>query len=339
MITPFPAIVRAASRPASPGVVTRVEMKDLPGLARRLAAYESVDPYAVSAAYYGFTGRHGLWTYEEDGDVIPFCLHPNVPGTMLVFPSASPRGLKLAEGLLRNYLLPEGRVQLSRLLPETAAEAAARLPWAAKGRRYAVVDEPVLDWLFPVHTLSTSLVVAREGGAFEKFRNRLNRVDMSRITVDALDIGAHYDELMDLCRRWANDRARGNFSFDDLFEPHAAIVRLVRDSALDLKGTVIRMEGTCVGFGVWEMPSGPAGAASSVAFLAHGPSKGLPELLQLEMCRALEKDGVARACIGGSETEGLDTYKKKLQPVESLSLVTVEVTPDPAVVLPDTVRA
>lgn len=326
-MSPVLAAARRAKARARPeGRVARVGMQDLPALARRLAGRPGgPDPYLSSAAYYGFTGRHGLWTYEEDGDFIPFCAHPNVPGKTLIFPSASANGIALARNLLSACFTPGDAVQLARLTPRAAEEAVTRLSWTTQGYRYEIAEERVLDWLFPVHTLSTERVAAHRGGAFNAFRGRLYQADRARARVEALDIGAHYADLLSLSRRWAEARATPSRAFGDLFAPNAYILRMARESGLDLRGSVIYMDGACVSCAIWEMPPDRTRPASSVMMLAHGASKGLSELQQLERCRALRDDGIARVCIGGSETAGLDAHKRKLSPVESLPLVSVAV--------------
>jgi hypothetical protein len=317
--------MKTAPRPRKKpqGKVTKIGMKDLPAFAARLARCSSPDPYLVSASYYGFTGRHGLWIYEEGADFIPFCLHPNVPGQTLIFPSVSRNGLALAKNLIESHFSPEDDIRFARLSPRDAEEVVTHLSWTTKGRRYEVVEEHVLDWLFPVHTLSTGLVSERKGGAFENFRNCTHRVDRARIRVEPLDIRAHYFDLMALSLRWAKDRACARYSVSDLFDPHAAVIRMIRESGLDTGGSVVFMDDVCVSFAVWERPADKSLPASSVALLSHGPSRGLPEFQQFEMSRALRAEGIGRVCIGGSETVGLDTYKRKMNPVESLPLVSV----------------
>ncbi|MDD9901197.1 MAG: hypothetical protein OXT65_09490 [Alphaproteobacteria bacterium] len=309
------------------GIVTKISMRDLPVLAARLASCNSEDPYLVSAAYYGFTGRNGLWTYEEEGKgFILFCRHPNIPDKTLIFPSVNPQGIDLTKNLLQNYFTPEDDLQLARLTPWDAEEAVTRLSWITQGYHFEVMDELFLDWLYPVHTLSTKKVTEHKGGAFNAFRGRLYQVDQSRIRVEELDIDKHYFDLLSLSMKWARDRADGQYTVKDMFEPNLHILRMARKSGLDMRGTVIYMDDACVSFSIWEMPVDKSRPASSAMMLAHGPSKGLSELQQLERCRALQDAGVERVCIGGSETPGLDAHKKKMAPVESLALKSVSVS-------------
>jgi hypothetical protein len=60
------------------------------GLFFALLGKESdLDSYATSPVYYAFTGRKGLWLYQDGNSYVPLCWHPNVDGQILVFP---PRG-------------------------------------------------------------------------------------------------------------------------------------------------------------------------------------------------------------------------------------------------------
>lgn len=319
----IPAILKAT--PRKEGKIRKIGMSDLPTLAAALSAQSGLDPYALSAAYYGYTGRHGLWVYEEGEDFIPFCLHPNVPGKILLFPGVGLKGALLARNFLRDGFMPGNEVQLARIDAATSAELANRLTWTSPAHSFESQDEAVLDWLYPVHTLSTALVCAHEGGAFKDFRKNTHRVDAGRITVMPLDIDAHYFDLLSLSQAWARDHASAAYSVQDLLEPHTYIIKMIRESGLDLQGSVIFMDGHCVSFAAWEMPVVPSLPAVSVASLSHGPSKGLSELQYLEMCRALAGKGIERVCIGGSETASLDAYKRKMNPVESVSLKSIAV--------------
>lgn len=311
------------AEPKPQGEIRKIEMGDLSRLADLLATCKSDDPYLVSAAYHGFTGRLGLWMYSEGSDFILFSLHPNTPEKILIFSGLSTRGAELAKNLVKSSFFPGSSFQLARLKAEQAAEAVTFLSWTTAGYDYAVCEEPVLDWLFPVHILSTDLVCQHTGQKFKDFRKNTHRVDAKRISIEPLDIRAHYFDLMSLSLTWAKDHFSESYSIDDLFKPHATIIKMLRDSDLDLRGSVIFMDGRCVSFAVWEMPSASDLPAISIASLSHGPSKGLSELQYLEMCKSLKDAGVARVCIGGSETASLDAYKRKMNPVESVSLKSV----------------
>lgn len=66
---------------------------------------------------------------------------------------------------------------------------------------------------------------------------------------------------------------------------------------------------------------------SSLFFPGCEHIKGMSEFIQWSMCRTLAASGIDRVCIGGSETEGLDRFKRKMRPVESLDLCTIAAYP------------
>ena len=54
--------------------------------------------------------------------------------------------------------------------------------------------------------------------------------------------------------------------------------------------------------------------------LADSEISGLSRFMIVDMCRTLSEKGFDRTCLGGSENEGLDHFKRLLRPVHSLSV-------------------
>jgi hypothetical protein len=69
-----------------------VDDEDLPALQALLDEHVCADPYQLSAAYFGLTGRKGLWLAAEGATAILLCRHPNLPHAMLAFPPLGPDG-------------------------------------------------------------------------------------------------------------------------------------------------------------------------------------------------------------------------------------------------------
>ncbi|HPF79095.1 MAG TPA: hypothetical protein PLF01_07355, partial [Alphaproteobacteria bacterium] len=77
-----------------------------------------------------------------------------------------------------------------------------------------------------------------------------------------------------------------------------------------------------IGFMLWEVPlKGKMIGNCMVHCTLY--DRGLSELLHYEMAKSLYEDGVEYLCLGGAETEGLDFFKRKMNPINSIELVTI----------------
>lgn len=96
----------------------------------------------------------------------------------------------------------------------------------------------------------------------------------------------------------------------------------MKDDRLCLHGQIIYYNGIPSAYCIWEERGT---VANAFAMSADREIAGLAEYNIVEACRLLREKGIQKLNIGGSETEGLNRYKKKFNPVESINLYTWEV--------------
>ena len=134
--------------------VERVTDANIPRFAELLAAEEDCDSYAVSPAYYAFTGRRGLWLYHYDGTYLPMCWHPNVDGQILVFPPRGKKNYAAITALLDEAPAPPLGFLLARFKPQEISQLKTFYAFVRRVS-FEPVEEEVLDWRYPARILST----------------------------------------------------------------------------------------------------------------------------------------------------------------------------------------
>ncbi len=179
------------------------------------------------------------------------------------------------------------------------------------------VEEKELDWAYPVHTLGTSKVADHRGNLFQQFRTKLNKLDRSRITVDDLQPHQHSEAVAKILKGW-------NGPEPEKLAPYQRLLDLF--GALPLRGRLAFQDGQPVGFSIWEETSQAEGLANGYAHIGLHEVPGMSRFVILDMCETLLARGFDRVCIGGSETEGLDQFKRQLRPVESLDLASYDIS-------------
>lgn len=296
-----------------PGV-RRVHDMQLPLLSDLLKHYAWTDPYCGSAAYFGLTGRHGLWLAMRNDTFMPICRHPNQPDKLLLFPPTGESWRGLLHHVQRNLARLPIRIQLARFPAEMThpiVTGSANPHW-----RQTSATEDALDWRYPVHVLDTTAVTHHEGQAFRDFRHNLNRAAKLTITSEALDPTRHHREVETIATAWAANR--NGRSTDDVAEPYLRLLALF--SRLPMRGRLHWIDGKPAAFSIWEETDAPRRIANSFADLTTGHYRGLSEFVMQDMAEQLSVQGFSRVCIGGSEVPGLDAYKRKLNPVESIAV-------------------
>lgn len=270
---------------------------------------DGADPFLRSAAYVSMTGRKGSWMYGDEQGALLVCRHPNRDGELLAFPPVGQSGAALLQDALADARLPPGRVQLARITQENH-DLTARLGVVAD-------REPVLDWAYPVHEVSTGAITARTGGQFNNLRGHLHRAVRSGLWWQELDGPRDRDEIADMARAWAERKAGQGFTTDDLIGPTMACLSLLDRKRGDLGGVVVRNAQGAVGFWIWDRISETK--AVSLVRISVG-RHGAAELGAVAAAELLHARGVSCFSLGGSETASLDHFKRKLGPVRSIDL-------------------
>ena len=283
---------------------------DLVALQESLAEEgEQTDPYARSATYFAMTGRHGLWKLERFGSAVLLCLHPNDDDTILVFPPRGPYGRTVLEMALRALKGNERNVRLAR------ADSHMALPTVATADMEKVAEE-MLDWRYAVHVLDTQRVSEHRGRRFQEVRTALNQMDDSRVEAVDLEPAKHGGNVRDIVEEWADDETAVRECYDRLLDLFVK---------LSLHGRILFYDGKASGFSIWEETEPERGLANAFAHIGLHDIRGMSRLVMVDMCRTLSERGISRVCIGGSENEGLDHFKRKFCPVESIDLCSYSV--------------
>lgn len=306
-----PALIAARTEPRLLPITSTM----LPVLMGIFKEAERQDPYLLSPAYFAMTGRKGLWVYGDNETMMMLARHPNDPGKLLLFPPIGNDPARLLRSVMAEPNRPDGELQLARLGPEDVYLGIDLNGYGLS----APQTEDVLDWTYPVHVLDTASIQNRSGPKFRDFRQNVNRAFGRNTWSKPIGISnsAHIETVRHITEKWVSGRE--DYSHGDLVEPTEAALDLMRTGKLPMQG-ILTYEGAMpAGFIIWEETDPARGIANSITALSVG-GKGADEFAMFKMCEHLQENGFREVCIGGSETPGLDAFKRKMNPVRSVSL-------------------
>jgi hypothetical protein len=291
-----------------------------------LAGEKGEDPYLLSPAYLRMTGRRGMDIIRLRDTFSFVCRHPNEPSKDMMFYPYGPE----KSDLIVNYCLEVnhsgsriphiGRVPAA-LANNLVDDVNSRLP---VGRHFQIAEEQVLDWRYPVHTLSTHQVAAAEGHDFKDFRKNLSRAGRLGLSAQKFDRDRTPQQITQIAMGWSHAHAATyQKPAHELAELYYWLGASMHQGMVDVDGYVVNKDNQPAAFVAWEKPQPGQKTVSSLASLSTVKDKGVNEYLYMLMCRDLSTQGVDQVCIGGSETSGLDAFKRKMQPVSSTKMVTL----------------
>lgn len=296
-------------------------------LADFLSGQSAADPYILSPAYLSMTGRRGSKVVKFRDTSAFICAHPNLPAQNLLFyPAAITRPALLAayfDSLPSAYATS---TTIARVPKHYASGLAKELTSLSRiDVAFQAVDEETLDWRYPVHTLSTYAVSQATGHAFKDFRKNLSRAERLDLCIRKVRPEQDALSIAEIGRRWAETHAAAyNQPALELAEPYYWLGRAMKAQWLEIEGYILdSADGIPVAFVLWEKPGAGRFETSSLASINIGFEKGINEYLYWLMCNDLARQGIDQVCIGGSETEGLDIFKRKMQPQSSLELKSI----------------
>lgn len=271
----------------------------------------NIDSYSVSPVYYLMTGRKGGKILEIDNKTIIAVNHPNLDDYFLIFPNITGAGnsdltaeFEVARMLIKQTL--EKKAIIARVSDDVAQSYA-----------HFIIEENYMDWKYPIHILDVASVVAQKGKNFQQIRQRLNQLDVQKCITREINVVDDFDVVLKITRDWANGFPYEYYSVDDLISPTKKLLELMKDSRLSISGQVVYFNGVPSAYCLWEEQDN---IANCFAMSANKNISGLAEYNIVEMCRNLESRLITRVNIGGSESEGLNRYKKKFSPILSLHL-------------------
>lgn len=302
----------------------RVTPDLLPLLQRILNRARNLDPYARSASYYAMTGRKGLWLYGTDATGLLIVRHPNLDSTMLAFPPFGPDAIPLLAALNVDDRFADHTLLLGRVTDRHLAHWRA----ASLALEDRVIEETILDWRYPCHSLDTRLVSDHQGHAFKDFRKNVSRARRAGVTTRGVNPLMDGHTLRALLSSWADShgpiQSHAENDNHSLTSAALKVIGMAERGETRLAGVIAFQKQNPVGFMLWEETDPARGIANGLANVALPGIKGATETTYLAMCETLLRKGFNEVCIGGSETASLDAFKRKLCPTNSIPLRTIK---------------
>ena len=314
-------------------------------LQRLLADAPTKDAYAKSALYYALTGRGKVWLINRE---IVCTIHPNRGDReLLVFFPFARDHVTLRQQITaladhERFLGGFDCVSLARI-PEDVCAALFLNGIGARAEMYLAgcfklnrIEEESLDWIFPSYDISLPQLFTTLGPRLAGFRNKVrkfNRADVEIVRLNKLDACCVAQAILDIAAGWAQARLRKNGVAEpgreqvlELLSPYIRIANMDYDICQSMDGVFLHRGGEFIGFALWEWPARRRGTVAAVAALTKSYERGFSEYLQFVVAEKLSCRGYETMCIGGSETAGLDRFKRKLDPVETHRLCTVRLS-------------
>ena len=274
---------------------------DLLDLQKLLDTHTSKDSYQRSAGYFAMTGRDGLYMVEKGNSTVLLCKHPNLDNTFLLYPVIGEPNEELLRMTMTAVQKTGAFVQFARFEQPPFQQQ--------RSNDVVAVRETTLDWSYPVHTLDTALVSEHKGGGFQHFRQKHNKLKDANVHAVDLDPENHRNDIIDILTKWSPDEKQ---------DVYLRLLEMFDDTPL--AGRVIYTEGKPIGFSIFEKTDTTEGIANAFAHIGLHEVTGASQRVMLDMCKTLNSEGFGKVCIGGSEDEGLDRFKRNLCPVESVQL-------------------
>lgn len=307
-----------------PGVI-RFDNETYGYLASVLSRFNVDDSYLACPAYHAFTGRNGLWGYSRGKAFLLFARHPNDEKKIIIYPQFGSIYPNLAFELLDRLNLPGFDFIFARYPVEYADFMAASMSKFSQDRQFKAEIEEVLDWTHPVYTLSTAAVLEAKGGKFRSFRYDLYQVNADQIKIEKIDPCADMDDILGVIRFWSSDRDDA----DEIVNGYAFLLNLMQNPAFNMSGLKFYKDNKLIAFEVWSILQNDKTVANNLAGMnvnADQNLKGFSSFQYYTVCKFLHQQGVEKVCIGGSETEGLDNFKRKMNPIKADVLKSIKVS-------------
>jgi hypothetical protein len=277
-----------------------------------------VDSYLCSPVYYLMTGRKGGWIYKIENTFIIAIRHPNDDDCVLIFPAVHDDKIlvdlqeekKLAKKILKENALVK-YVRLARV-PKYLANTCSEL----------IVEEDLLDWKYPIHILDVEAVVFLKGKGYAQIRQRINQLKTEHCTIKDIQNEVDYTIVLNMVKSWIEEFPYDEYSEEDLIQPTKMLLSIMNSKKLKICGQIIYYKEKPAAYCIWEENKN---IANAFAMAAERKIPGLAEYNIVIMCKKLLNNGIKEVNIGGSETDGLNRYKKKFSPVKSIQLYSCEI--------------
>lgn len=312
--------------------VTKIGISDLTSMKMAFSLAASTDPYAHSPAYYALTGRRGLWMNKMAGEgqeftTFFFCLHPNLKDTVVIFPPFGDQPMDAIAKFLQDARETGMSFRIGRTPRDwPLEEIQTRYPQIRASR----TTESVLDWTYPVHTINCADLIKREGKDYARIRQTMNKFLRSSAMTRELDFNRDVGALQSLAQEW---EAKTNHydTYDLRTNYFNYLAKLAVDQQdLHLRGLIVSVNGQDKGFSIWEPESNGGRTANLFASqVSDFDMTNLATYLTVVSAEKMMEEGAEFMCLGGSETTGMDRYKRGFVPAMSTPLDTIELSVPP----------
>jgi hypothetical protein len=315
---------------------------DFNKLRRILSRSRTCDVYCRSSLYFAFTGRGTIWTIRHGDDYLVLVRHPNIVGVLLVFFPFISDAIDLVEQVQALYSCKSFLKQFQEVLLARIPESVAReVETKAVGHnrldcKLKVVNETKLDWAYPSYDICLERLAHPEGGKLKTYRKKVRKFcdqGVETIKLRTLDLQERRKAVSQVNASWIQSKINNGNSFwnlggplRDLKDPYDALAQLNSDITLEIDGLILKRKGAYVAFSLWERPR-KGDIVPCMAALPCSYERGLSEYLYCCIAHRLRNDGYRSMCIGGSETNGLDQFKQKLDPIGIHKLRTIRLSP------------
>lgn len=298
--------------------------KQLKDLFFDVKAY-SDDSYLHSFLYYKITGRKGAWVYKDEESCVVVCQHPHKPQTLMVFPEIGEKTYDLTASVLQSLYRWNHEIQLSRYTQEDYESLKISLAKQAFNfvKDLHVIEEKLMDWRYPAHIYDTKRIAEMDGADFEYVRNKYRKLDKINIQYRVLNKDTAIRDMRSALRYWEGSMIAEGKETEGMSEFYLRFFELLQFYDGPYEGLLFFDGRRPLGFAVWDQINSET--ANSFINLADISVTGLSEFQTVTLCQYLQEKGVKYLNVGGSETQGLDKFKRKFKPYKSFDLMSIQV--------------
>lgn len=257
------------------------------------------------------------------------CHHPNEPNTVLILPEIGVANGTLLNRAILHFISSDMRVHLVRIQHDHMG-ALIEDSLGRQERRYhdyAFQIEKRLDWAYPVRIFDCARIISQEGKDYERLRRRYNHFT-SRFNIECIPLKEfqqkHKSEWTSALMKSAAIKFKIQSMDSDYYYTLFELMSIYPDL---YDGLIFYDKNHCVGLSVWEIPI--AEEAISLINISDLSYKYLSVFQVVQSCIKAKGNGINYLNFGGSETEGLDRFKRSIfKPVRSLTLLSARVLYD-----------
>ena len=290
--------------------------------ATKLNEIKSQDSFSLSPAYYLMTGRNGLWYVSDNKMLAVVCWHPNLKDRFLVFFPQETTPTGFIKDVLEILPLPPKGLQVARV---TAYQEQHIINANCSNFLAYKITESSLDWKYPVHILDGESVIKHRGKKYGNLRYVLNKLETDKFKVEKINLAYHLEELNNLVYLWAEKRELGQYSLEDFITSQNCLFNYLHVRELNIEGEIYFYKDCPVGFSIWDYSQSNNDLCNFFNMVFDNNIKGISEKIILTICQYIKSQGRDKLNIGGSETYGLNQFKKKFCPSYSYNLSSYEI--------------